>query len=430
VSRLLVRNGRVVDPARGFDAPADVVIENGVVAAVGAGLTADGDVDVLEAAGCVVAPGFIDAHTHLREPGFEQKETVESGCRAAAAGGFTAVCCLANTQPVNDQPAVVRYIMDRAARAGGARVYPIGAVSVGREGEALAEIGEMVEAGAIAVSDSPRPVTSSLLMRRALEYARSFDVPVVSHAEDPVLSDGGSVNEGRVSTRIGLRGMPAASEESMVARDLLLTRLTGGRLHLAHLSTAGSIALVERAREDGLSVTCAVTPHHLSLTDEDVAASNYDPNWKVNPPLRTAVDRDALVRAVADGTVDLIASDHAPHHQDEKDYDFAVAPFGVIGMETAVPVILDEIHHRHGVDLGRVIALFTSGPAGVFNLPGGSLAEGAPGDVTVIDPEREVTIDPKTFRSKSRNTPFAGRRCRGMAVATVVAGRVIWRIDD
>ncbi|MBD3873437.1 MAG: dihydroorotase, partial [Acidobacteria bacterium] len=336
MKRLLIRNGRVVDPSQGLDQGMDILVEDGHVAAIGERLEVPARVKTLDAAGQVVAPGFIDLHTHLREPGFEYKETIETGSKAAVAGGFTAICCMPDTEPVNDDPSVTTYIRKRAEQAGLARIYPVGALSKGLEGKEMAEIGEMAKAGAVAISDDRRPVGNALLMRRALEYARSFDVPVAAHEEDLDLSDGGSMHEGAVSTRIGLRGMPTSAEEVMVARDVLLAELTGGRLHLCHLSTAIALDLVRIAKRRGLTVSCEVAAHHFVLTDEDVAGADYDPNWKINPPLRSAVEVEAILQAIYDGTVDAIVYNHEPHHADEKELDFADAPFGIVGLETAV----------------------------------------------------------------------------------------------
>jgi dihydroorotase len=426
VSRLLIRNGRVIDPSQNLDQGMDVLLEDGHVAGLGERLNVTSEVPTIDAAGLVVAPGLIDLHVHLGEPGFEYKETIESGCRAAVAGGFTAVCCMANTNPVNDDPAVTRFIREKATDVGLARVYPVGALSKNLDGGELAEIGEMVRQGAIAVSDDPRSVGNSLLMRRALEYARSFDVPIVVHEENSDLMDGGVMNEGAVSTRIGLKGMPAAAEEVMVARDLVLAELTGGRLHLCHLSTAGSIDQVRSAKADGASVTCEVTPHHFILTDEDVASSNYNPNWKTDPPLRTSADVEAVLQGLCDGTVDTIVSNHAPHHLDEKELDFSEAPFGIVGLETALSLSLDRLVHGKVLGLERLVRLMSTRPAEVFNLPGGTLEVGVVADITIIDPRRRIVVDPERFESKSRNTPFAGLTLRGGPTHTIVGGRVVW----
>lgn len=427
MSRLLVRNGRVIDPVQGIDEVMDILIESGRIAKLGSDLKEPDDTPVFDAQGLVVTPGFIDLHSHLREPGFEHKETIESGCLAAAKGGFTAVCCMANTNPVNDEPAVTRYIMEKAGRAAAVKVYPIGALSKGCGGEELAEIGEMVEAGAVAISDSPNPVANSLLMRRALEYCRSFDVVMIVHPQDEVLSDRGAMNEGRVSTRIGLRGLPAVAEETMVARDILLAEFTGGRLHLGHLSTAGSVEAVRVAKARGSKVTCEVSAHHFSLTDEDVSTSNYDPRWKMNPPLRTEDDRSAVVEGIADGTIDAIVSDHAPHHRDETEMDFAEAPFGISALETAVSLALDRLVRPGIIDIASLVRMMSVTPAKIVGVPGGSLTVGSPGDLTVLDLDRKVTVDPDSFVSKGRNSPFGGVTLQGGAAATVVDGRVVWQ---
>jgi dihydroorotase len=427
VKRLLIRNGRVVDPSQGLDQGVDVLLEDGMVAALGERLDPPARTKVLDAAGHVVAPGFIDLHTHLREPGFEHKETIESGCRAAVAGGFTAVCCMADTDPVNDDPSVTSFILKRAEQVGLARVHPVGAVSVGLKGEEMAEIGEMVGAGAVAISDDCRPVANPQLFRRALEYARSFDVPVAAHEEDLDLSDGGSMHEGAVSTRIGLRGMPTSSEEVMVARDVLLSELTGGRLHLCHVSTSTALDLVRTAKQRGLAVTCEVAAHQFVLTDEDVAGANYDPNWKTNPPLRSAAEVESILQAIYDGTVDAIVSDHEPHHADEKELDFADAPFGIVGLETAVPLALDRLVHGRVIGLMQLVRLMSTRPAEIFNLPGGSLREGAPADVTVLDLRALRKVDPSTFQSRSSNTPFADMRLKGWPAATIVGGEIVWQ---
>jgi dihydroorotase len=427
VKRLLIRNGRVVDPSQGLDQGMDLLLEDGVVAGLGERLDAPARTKVFDAAGKVVAPGFVDLHTHLREPGFEHKETIASGCRAAVAGGFTAICCMADTDPVNDDPAVTAFIRKRAEQVGLARVYPVGAVSVGMNGEEMAEIGEMVRAGAVAVSDDRRPVENAQLFRRALEYARSFDVPVAAHEEDLDLSDGGSMHEGAVSTRIGLRGIPTSAEEVMVARDVLLSELTSGRLHLCHLSTSTALDLVRTARQRGLAVTCEVAAHQFVLTDEDVAGANYDPNWKVNPPLRSGVEVEAILQAIYDGTVDAIVSDHEPHHSDEKELDFSDAPFGIAGLETAVALALDRLVHGRVIGLMQLVRLMSTRPAEIFSLPGGSLREGSPADVTVLDLRALRTVDASTFASQARNTPFGGMRLKGWPVATIVGGDIVFQ---
>jgi len=405
----------------------DVLIEDGHVAAIGEKLETPAKSRVLDATGLVVAPGFIDLHAHLREPGFEYKETIESGCRAAVAGGFTALCCMPDTDPVNDDPSVTTYIRERAEKAGLARVYPVGALSKGLQGEEMAEIGEMAAAGAVAVTDNHRPVTNALLFRRVLEYAKSFDLPVAAHEEDLDLSDGGSIHEGAVSTRIGLKGMPTSSEEVMVARDVLLAELTGGRLHLCHLSTSTALDLVRVAKRRSLAVSCEVAAHQFVLTDEDVAGANYDPNWKTNPPLRGAAEVESTLQAIYDGTVDAIVSDHEPHHADEKELDFSDAPFGIVGLETAVPLALDRLVHGRVIGLVQLVRLMSTRPAEVFNLPGGTLREGAPADLTILDLRVLRKVDPDSFQSRARNTPFAGMRLKGWPAATIVGGNIVWQ---
>lgn len=427
MSRLLIRNGRVVDPSQGLDQGMDVLLEDGFVAAVGERLDVPESTEVLDAVGLVVAPGFIDLHTHLREPGFEYKETIASGCQAAVAGGFTAVCCMPDTNPVNDDPAVTSFVRKRAEQAGLARVYPVGAMSRGIEGAELAEIGEMAAAGAVAISDDHRPVSNALLMRRALEYARSFELPVAVHEEDIDLTDRGSMHESAVSSRIGLRGMPSSAEEVMVARDVLLAEFTGGRLHLCHLSTSTALDLVRVAKRRGLAVSCEVAAHHFVLTDEDVAGANYDPNWKTNPPLRGASEVEAILQAIYDGTVDAIVSDHEPHHADEKELDFSEAPFGIVGLETAVPLALDRLVHGRVIGLLQLVRLMSTRPAEVFNLPGGTLQEGAVADLTLLDLRALRVVDPASFQSKGRNTPFAGMRLKGWPACTIVGGKVVWQ---
>jgi dihydroorotase len=405
----------------------DLLIEDGVVAELRDRVDAPGESTVLDAADLVVAPGFVDLHVHFREPGQEYKETIATGLRAAAAGGFTAVCAMPDTRPANDEPALTRFIRERAEEAELGHLYPIGAVSKGRAGEALAEVGEMVNEGAVAVSDGDRPIENAQLLRRVLEYCRSFDVPVISFPDDPRLSDGGVMHEGAVSTRIGLRGTPATAEHVVVARDLLVAKTVGGRLHLASLSTGQSFDQVRAAKQDGVAVSCDVSPHHFVLTDEDVAASTYDPNFKISPPLRPASDVESVLQSIYDGTVDAISSDHAPHHADEKELDFADAPFGIVGLETAVGLAIDRLIHGKVIGLSQLVRLFSTGPAEVLDLPGGSLKVGKPADVTLLDLRKRWTVDPSAFRSKARNTPFAGRKLKGAPVATIVGGRIIWQ---
>jgi dihydroorotase len=417
-----LRGGRVIDPTRSVDEVADVLLRDGVVAAVGS-VGSLADATVLDVSGLVVCPGLIDLHVHLREPGHEHKETIATGSRAAAAGGFTAVCAMPNTDPPIDDPASVGYVRAEGFRAAAARVYPCGAVSVGQKGERLTEIGEMIDAGAVAITDDGRPVATAGLMRLALEYAGTFGIPVATHCEDLTLSNGGSMNESVVSTRLGLRGIPNAAEDVCIARDLLLAELTGGRLHVQHVSTRGGVAMIRAAKERGVAVTAEATPHHFTLTDDVVEA--YRTNAKVNPPLRRAEDRAAVVEGIADGTLDVIATDHAPHHYDEKEQAFEDAPFGLVGLETALGLALTHLVHPGVIDLPTLVQRMSTAPARAFNLPGGFLGAGAPADVTVFDPQWEWTVQPSAFLSKSRNTPFAGRRLRGRAVYTIVHGRMV-----
>ncbi|MBA3393163.1 MAG: dihydroorotase [Deltaproteobacteria bacterium] len=422
---LVLRGGRVFDPAaaRPVDQIADLRIVNGRIVEIGRDLLGGRIIDVK---GLWVVPGLIDLHVHLREPGQEYKEDIESGTRAAAAGGFTTICCMPNTRPVNDQRTVTELIVRRAREVGVVRVRPIGAITQNLEGKNLADIADMKEAGIVAVSDDGRPVMNAGLMRRAFEYARTFDLPVVQHAEDLDLSEGGAMNEGAVSTRIGLRGQPACAESAMVARDLEIVEWTGARYHVAHVSTARTVALVRDAKRRGLPVTCEVTPHHLALTDE--ACSHYDTRTKVMPPLRTAADQEALLEGLADGTIDCIATDHAPHSPVEKEVEFECAAPGMLGLETALPIILDFV--RMGtLDDKRAIAALTGAPARAFGLPGGTLAIGSVADICVIDPERPYTISSEGIASKSKNTPFLGQTLGGRAVLTLLEGRPVFDLD-
>ena len=430
MSAILLRGGRIVDPSQNLDDVGDVLIADGRIEATGrvGEVRRDGDgLEAIDCSGLVVSPGFVDVHCHLREPGREEVETIATGARAAAAGGFTAVCAMPNTDPVTDNQAAVGFIIRQASRAGAARVYPIGAISIGEQGKTLAEFGEMVSAGAVAVSDDGKPVVSAQLMRTALEYARTFGIPVADHCEEPTLAANGAMNEGIVSARLGLKGIPAEAEEIMAIRDILLARRTGGHIHLCHMSTRGSVELIRWGKERGINVTAEVCPHHLSLTEE--AVEGYDTNAKMNPPLRTADDVAALQEAVRDGTIDLIATDHAPHHYDEKEREFADAPNGIVGLETALAVNLTWLVHGGVTDITTLIERMSCAPARVFRLPGGTLRRGSVGDVTVFDPDVQWTVDPARFLSKGRNSPYAGMTLRGRAEITVVDGRVIYRRD-
>jgi dihydroorotase len=424
VRPILIRGGRVLDPSRGTDEVADLFIADGKVQALGRDLGRPDDAVVVEAAGKLVAPGLIDLHVHLREPGQEDLETVATGAMAAAAGGFSAVCAMPNTDPVTDNQAAVGFIVSQAQRAAKARVYPIGAVSLGQKGQQLAEFGELVGAGAVAVSDDGKPVASSHLMRTALEYARTFGIPVADHCEEPTLAAGGVMHEGIVSTRLGLKGIPAAAEEIMVARDILLAELTGGHVHLCHMSTRGSVALIRRAKEQGLRVTAEACPHHFTLTHE--ACEGYNTNAKMNPPLREPEDREAIRQALRDGTIDVICTDHAPHHYDAKEREFDDAPNGIIGLETALGLAVTELVETGLLSLADLVTRMSVMPARIFNLPGGTLAPGASADVVVLDPVVAWTVRPEESFSKSRNTPFAGRRLKGRAETTIVRGQVVF----
>jgi len=427
MAQLLIKNGRVIDPAAGRDAVADVLIDDGRVAKVSADIGAPG-AELLDARGCIVAPGFIDMHVHLREPGIEHAETIETGSRAAAAGGFTSICAMPNTLPVNDNATVTSYIVDRARKYAVTNVFPIGAITRDSAGEELAAIGSMKQAGIVAISDDGHPVMNARVMRRAMEFARSFDLPVIDHCEDLHLSAGGDMHEGPQSVRLGLRGIPAASEDVMVARDILLAELTGVRFHVAHISSRRAVAMVAYARQKGLAVTCEATPHHFALCDEGMAP--YDSNYKMKPPLRSECDAAAVIEGIAAGVVDAIATDHAPHPGSEKMQEFEKCPFGIIGLETALGLALEKLVHTGKISLARLVALFTSGPAGILKLDRGTLAPGAPGDVTVFDTASEWTYDVNRSFSKSRNSPFDGHAFRGGPVATVVGGAVVWRRDD
>ena len=419
---LLVKNGRIVDPARKTDAALDILLDGERIAEIApAGkISSSNGLEVFDASGLIVAPGFIDLHAHLREPGQESSETIETGTRAAARGGFTAVCCMPNTKPVNDSASVTRFIVDRA-KVARVRVWPIGAASVASKGEAIAEIAAMKQAGIVAVSDDGKPIATAKLARQVMDYCRSLDLPVIEHAEDVSLAAGAVMREGVTSTRLGLAGMPAAAESVCVARDVQLVELTGARLHIAHLSAKGSLEQVRAAKQRGLRVTCEVTPHHFTLIDEDV---RYDSRYKMNPPLAAREDREALLTGLADGTVDAIATDHAPHEPALKDVEFDRAPFGITGFETALSLALEHLVHAGRVPLMRMVDLFTSGPARVLGLER-TIAPGQPADLTIFSLERPWTFRAADSLSKSRNSPFDGRSFKGGPVATIVGGHVV-----
>ncbi len=421
---IVIRNGRVIDPASRRDGIADVLIVDGKIAGVDPDIAAPG-AEVFDASGLVVAPGFIDMHVHLREPGFEHAETIESGSRAAAAGGFTSICCMPNTKPVNDSATVTSYIVERARRKAVVNVFPIGAITKGSAGEELAAIGAMKAAGAVAISDDGMPVMNARVMRRAMEFARSYGVPIIQHCEDLNLSAGGDMNEGAASVRLGLRGIPAASEDVMVARDLLLAQLTGARYHVAHISTHNAVAMVAQAQRMGLPVTCEATPHHFALSDDRMQP--YDSNYKMKPPLRSPCDSGAVIDGLASGAIGAIATDHAPHPGSEKMQEFERCPFGIIGLETAIALSLELLVQTGKISLARLVELFTTGPDSVVRLGRGTLAPGAAGDVTIFGTDHAWTYDVNQSASRSRNSPFHGRAFHGGPVATIVNGEIVWK---
>jgi dihydroorotase len=434
MGKLIIKNGRVLDPVRGLDAVRDIAIQDGRIARIGENIDSSGDAgndaggaEVFDASGMYVAPGFIDMHVHLREPGFEYAETIESGSRAAAAGGFTTICCMPNTQPINDNATVTSYIIERAHRHAVVNVRPIGAITKGSAGEELAAIGSMVQAGVVAISDDGRPVMNARLMRRAMETARSFGIPVIDHCEDLNLSAGGDIHEGIASVRLGLRGIPGASEDVMVARDILLAELTGARFHVAHISARRSVEMVAFAKARGLAVTCETTPHHFALSDDDLIP--YDSNFKMKPPLRTACDTGAVMQGIVNGTVSAIATDHAPHAGSEKMQEFEKCPFGIIGLETAIGLTLEKLVHTGKITLMKMVELFTTGPAGVLSLDAVGMETGTAADLTIFDTHRRWIYDVNKSASKSRNSPFDGHEFRGGPVATVVAGNIVWKVD-
>ncbi|HEY7336880.1 MAG TPA: dihydroorotase [Bryobacteraceae bacterium] len=425
MATLLIKNGRVVDPASGRDGVADVWIEDGKIRDVAENIAISDVSEVFDATGLVVAPGFVDMHVHLREPGFEHAETIETGSRAAAAGGFTSICPMPNTSPVNDSATVTSYIVEKARQHAIVNVFPIGAITKGSQGEQLAEIGSMREAGAVAISDDGRPVMNARVMRRAMEFARSFGMPVIDHCEDLHLSAGGDMHEGAESVRLGLRGIPGCSEEVMVARDILLAEVTGARYHVAHISSRHSVEMVAFAKARGLPVTAEATPHHLALADADMPP--YDSNYKMKPPLRSACDVNAVMDGVIGGAIDAIATDHAPHPGSEKMQEFENCPFGIIGLETALGVALERLFHPGKIDLSRLVELFALGPARILGIGRGTLAVGTPADVTIFSLDREWTYDVNKSFSKSRNSPFHGKTFRGGSVATIANGKIVWQ---
>ena len=425
--KLVIRNGRVIDPASGLDAISDVFCVNGYIAAIGEKLYATG-AEEFDATGLIVAPGFIDMHVHLRQPGFEHAETIETGSRAAAAGGFTSICAMPNTSPVNDNATVTSYIVDRAKNAAAVNVFPIGAITKNSAGEELAAIGSMKQAGIVAISDDGRPVMNARVMRRALEYARAFDLPVINHCEDLHLSADGDMHEGAISARLGLRGIPAASEDVMVARDLLLAELTGARYHVAHISSGRSVEMVRAAKARGLNVTCEATPHHFTLADTDIPP--YDGNYKMKPPLRSLCDAGAVTHGLVSGAIDAIATDHAPHSGNDKMQEFEKCPFGIIGLETAMGLALERLVHTGKISVNKMVELFTIGPARVLGMRGrGRLISGGPADLTIFNTEHLWTYDVNRSMSKSRNSPFDGHSFRGGPVATIVNGEFSWRVQ-
>jgi dihydroorotase len=426
-NKLVIANGHVIDPSQFWDRIADVAIEDGRIREVAPDIDKTG-CEVFDASDLIVAPGFIDMHVHLREPGFEHSETIESGSRSAAAGGFTSVCCMPNTQPINDSANVTSYILDRARHLALVNVYPIGAITKGSAGEELAAIASMKEAGIVAISDDGRPVMNARLVRRAMEIARSFDLPLIEHCEDLNLSAGGDMHEGMQSTRLGLRGIPRSSEDVMVARDLILAEVTGVRYHVAHISSHYSVAMVRHAKSLGLPVTSEATPHHFVLADTDMRP--YDSSYKMKPPLRESMDVEAVTEGLVDGAIDVIATDHAPHPGDEKMQEFERCPFGIIGLETALGLSLQQLFHSRRMTLANLVRLFTQNPASIMSLDRGTLRVGGPADVTIFGLHHEWTYDVNRSPSKSRNTPFHGWQFKGGPVASIVGGNIVWRLDS
>lgn len=425
MSDILIKNGRVVDPSQGVDEVRDVLISEGVIKDMGKNLKKKG-AEEIDASGMIVSPGLIDMHTHLREPGREDEETIYSGTRAAAAGGFTSICCMPNTRPVCDSRTGVKYILSRVHEVGVVNVYPVGAITVGQEGAQITEFGDLISAGAIAFSDDGHPVMNAEIMRRSLEYTAMFDVPILDHCEDLNLSNIGMMHEGYIQSLLGLAGIPAAAETIQVGRDIELLEFFGGRLHICHVSARGSIHLIRRAKKRGVRVTCEVTPHHLTLTDALVKETNFDTNTKVKPPLTSEEDRQELIRGLQDGTIDVIATDHAPHTDKDKDLVYIEAPFGLIGMETAVSILFTNLVHKGLITISQLIEKMSVNPARILKIERGTLKAGAVADITIIDPDRRHTIKANNFFSRSRNTPFDGEKCRGAVDTTIVSGRVVF----
>jgi dihydroorotase len=424
----LLKGGRVVDPRANRDGHFDIRIENGCVTAIGKDLPVDGARVVDVPAGFVITPGLIDMHVHLREPGQEHKETIATGTWSAVVGGFTGVACMPNTDPVNDSASVTQFILKRAAEAGFARVYPIGAVSVGSRGDQMTEMGDLSRAGCVAFTDDGKPVSTALLMRRALEYASMFDAPIIEHCEDPSLKGDGVAHEGPVAAMLGLRGIPGVAESIMAGRDISLAELTGGRIHIAHMSARQTLRAVRDGKSRGVRVTCEVAPHHFTLTDDALKeGAGYNTNLKMNPPLREEADRLAMIEGLRDGSVDVISTDHAPHHADEKALEFDRAPFGIVGLETCVPLCLDRLVHSGVISLPRLVELLSSSPAALLRIPGGTIAVGAPADLTVLAPDASVTIKTASLVSKSKNSPFDGWTLKGATAGTIVGGRLLYQ---
>jgi dihydroorotase len=426
MSKLVIKNGRVVDPSQDVDTICDVAIEDGIIREIARGIDSTGS-EIIDASGLIVAPGFIDMHVHLREPGFEHSETIETGSRTAAAGGFTSICCMPNTEPVNDSPTVTHYILERARQKAPVNVYPIGAITKNSAGEQLASIASMKKAGIVAISDDGRPVMNARVTRRAMELARSLNLPLIQHCEDLHLSAGGDMHEGVTSTRLGLRGIPRASEDVMVARDILLAELTGARYHVAHISSKNAAQMVAYAKSKGLPVTAEATPHHFALADSDMPP--YNSNYKMKPPLRDRCDVRAVTEGLVNGTIDAIATDHAPHPGDEKMQEFERCPFGILGLETAIGLSLQHLYHPGKITLPRFVSLFTMNPANILSLDRGTMRPGSIADITILGLDHEWIYDVNRSPSKSRNSPFDGHRFRGGPIATIVGGQVVWRVE-